>query len=92
MGIKLDCNNDGDCTVCAVCTALSTSTGRPGTAGIACGSTGGGRFGAGGCTDSCCCSRGGTGASDGILGGYLKLGSEWMELGLGMNSFSSSPL
>ena len=74
MGINMVCTVPG-CTVGKLCTVSSPSTGSPGTAGTACGSTGGGRLGDEVCTvREDCCTGVDTGDSDGILGGNLNVG------------------
>ena len=84
MGIKLDCTIF--CTTLG-CTAPAASTGLPGTAGIACGSTGGGRAGTGACTARGCCTGEGAGCSAGIRGGNLNPGERRVLVGIGWGGF-----
>ena len=100
MGIKLDCTVGRvltvlGCTVGTICTVSSPSTGRPGTAGTACGSTvsglvgGGGREGADVCTvGEDCCTGDGTDGSARILGGNLNVGAGRAGNGIGGGEFA----
>ena len=104
MGIKLDCTVGRvltvlDCTVGTICTVSSPSTGRPGTAGTACGSTVSGLVGGGGGrregADVCtvgedCCTGEGTDGSAGILGGNLNVRAGRAGGGIGEGKFLGS--